>query len=116
MSKTMNLLANIFKNLFWPPATRMYPAVKRADFEQARGHVEIDISTCIFCGLCARKCPANALTVEKASKAWTIDPYRCIICSACVDACPKKCLSMNHEQSYPVRNPDARSRSSQINP
>ena len=111
----MNLIVNIFKNLFRRPATRMYPAVKRENFELSRGHVEIEIATCIFCGICSRKCPADAIVVEKPKKAWTIDPYKCVLCAACVDACPKKCLYMKNEQSYPVVHPDARIRNRHSN-
>lgn len=106
----MKLLVNIVKNLFRRPATRRYPFDKRASFELSRGHVEIEIEKCIFCGLCSRKCPADALLVEKPQKAWTIDPYKCVLCAACIEACPKKCLFMRTEPSYPIFLPDARSR------
>ncbi len=111
----MNIIVNIFKNLFSRPATRMYPFVVRAEVEKAKGHIEIDINACIFCGMCVRKCPANSLVVEKDKKSWQINPFSCIVCGACVDACPKKCLYMNSQKSYPVRNPDARINNSNLN-
>ena len=30
-------------------------------------------SKCVYCTLCAKKCPAGALTVDRAAKTWTLD-------------------------------------------
>jgi ech hydrogenase subunit F len=89
-----DMLGNILKNLTSKPVTRMYPQVSREPFKDVRGKVGIDIDACIFCGICVRKCPADALVVNKNEKSWEIDPFKCIICGACADACPKKCLEM----------------------
>jgi ech hydrogenase subunit F len=82
-------------------ATRLYPFVKRAPYTNTRGHIDIDITTCIFCSLCQKKCPTHAITVKKPEKVWEIDRMKCIQCGACVDVCPKKCLSMNQQYSAP---------------
>jgi formate hydrogenlyase subunit 6/NADH:ubiquinone oxidoreductase subunit I len=90
-----SMLKSIFRNLFRKPATRLYPVERREPMAGTRGKLNIDISTCIFCGLCARRCPVNALAVaKKPSPSWTVDPYRCILCGYCLEACPKDCLSM----------------------
>jgi len=96
------MMGNIFKNLVSKPATRMYPFVKREPFENSRGHISgCDIDKCIFCGICQRKCPADAIVVDKAEKSWEIDQFRCVICNACTEACPKKCIisSSTHKTS-----------------
>jgi ech hydrogenase subunit F len=80
-------------------ATRLYPFVKRAPYANTRGHVVIDIAACILCSLCSKKCPCDAIVVDKTAKSWTIDRMKCIQCSACVDACPKKCLCMDQQYS-----------------
>ncbi len=91
-----DMLSTIFKNLGSKPATRAYPFEKREPFKDARGQISgIDIDACIFCGICNRKCPADAIVVNKAEKSWEIDQYRCIICGACTEACPKKCIIMS---------------------
>jgi len=48
---------------------------------------------CVYCGLCVRTCPEGALTVDRASKTWTLDEEKCVKCGMCIDKCPKKCLS-----------------------
>ncbi|AWW26595.1 MULTISPECIES: NADH-quinone oxidoreductase subunit NuoF [unclassified Acetobacterium] len=47
----------------------------------------IDPLTCKGCGICAKKCPAEAITGEK-KKPYTIDTSKCIKCNACIEACP----------------------------
>ncbi|MBI4858227.1 MAG: NADH-quinone oxidoreductase subunit NuoF [Acetobacterium woodii] len=48
---------------------------------------KIDENTCKGCGICAKKCPADAITGEK-KKPYTIDTAKCIKCGACIEACP----------------------------
>ena len=51
-----------------------------------------DPSKCVYCTLCAKKCPAGALTVDRAAKTWTLDEDLCVGCGTCAEACPKKCI------------------------
>ncbi len=53
-----------------------------------------DPSKCVYCTICARKCPAGALTVDRAAKTWTLDEDVCVGCGTCAEACPKKCIIM----------------------
>lgn len=95
MSKTA------LKSLFTKPATKMYPVVPKEYKERTRGAIDIDIESCIFCGICSRKCPSNAIKVTKAEKTWEIERMRCVQCNCCVEVCPKKCLSMNNKYTEP---------------
>ena len=85
------------KNLFSSPATRDYPRYKKEFVAGARGHVIFDETDCIYCGLCMRKCPADAISVKRAEKTWSIVRAQCVQCASCVEACPKNCLSMGPE-------------------
>lgn len=89
-----DMLGNILNNLFSKPATRNYPAEKREPFGKARGRIDMDIDTCIFCGICNRKCPSDAIVVNRNEKSWEIDPFKCIICGECEEVCPKKSIRM----------------------
>lgn len=88
------MLGLSLKNLVSPPATRRYPAEARVPFEGTRGHVGIDLSKCVFCGLCARKCPSKAIIVSREQKTFALEHLRCIACEVCVEACNKDSLKM----------------------
>ena len=92
----------ITKNLLSGPATLMYPKKKRRFTPLTRGHVEVDINACIFCGMCSRRCPTYAITVTKDCKEWQIDRLKCCVCNLCVEICPKNCLSMENQYAPPV--------------
>jgi len=95
----------ISRNFFKKPATLMYPFKQREFYPATRGRIFNAIEQCIFCGLCSRKCPTNAITVTKESKEFDLRSLQCIICGSCVDACPKKCLIMqNHYSSSVEKN------------
>jgi len=83
------------KSVLGKPATRRYPFVAAKVTPISRGHVTIDVSSCISCGMCMKKCPAEAICVNKEEKTWTIDRLRCIVCNSCVEVCPVSCLTMD---------------------
>ena len=51
-----------------------------------------DPSKCVYCTLCAKKCPAGALTVDRAAKTWTLDEDKCVGCGTCAESCPKNAI------------------------
>ena len=91
----------VMRSLFSKPATLMYPVVPRIPTPITRGHVSIDIEKCILCGMCKRKCPAQAIEVIRLEKSWEIDTYRCVQCNCCVEVCPVKCLKMEGSYTKP---------------
>ena len=98
----MNFTKTVMKNLFSKPATNPYPQVARIYPERTRGHICIDIDTCIFCGLCSRNCPSNAIRVDRAGKDWSIERFGCVQCGYCIEVCPKKCLTMAQSYTQPA--------------
>lgn len=96
------------KNLFSRPATRLYPFVKREPFKGTRGSISIEAEKCIHCGICAKRCPANAIAVVREKKLWSINHLSCVICSNCVLVCPKKCLTLesHSNQALPASRKD----------
>jgi ech hydrogenase subunit F len=95
------------RNLLTPPATRRFPKKIRDAFPQSRGRIVIDFPACIFCGACAKHCPANSIKTDRASRSWSIDRFSCVTCGACVRVCPKKCLGMAAQRPHPVLAGDA---------
>lgn len=98
MSKGMFSL--VMKNLFDKPVTRDFPKVERKPFERNRGRIKFDDTNCLYCGMCQRKCPADAITVDRKTKTWQLNAFRCIICGECTHACPKKCITMTNERRH----------------
>lgn len=87
------------KSLFRKAPTRRYPYEKREPFERTRGQIDmIDVDNCIFCGSCQRKCPADAIIVDREKSRWEYWPYKCIACDSCVRACPTHDLEMLQER------------------
>jgi len=97
----INFTKTVLRNLFRKPATRDYPAVPRIYPVRTRGSIGIDIDTCIFCGLCSKKCPTSAIEVDRSAATWSIRRFGCIQCGACVEVCPKKCLVMQNAYTDP---------------
>ncbi|MEI6131327.1 MAG: 4Fe-4S binding protein [Bacillota bacterium] len=90
-----DMIGNILKNLVSKPATRAYPFKTREMNENVRGYISgIDPEACIYCGICDKKCPSDAIKVDKPNRTWTIENYRCIVCGECVIVCPKQCIYM----------------------
>ena len=51
-----------------------------------------DPAKCVYCTICAKKCPAGAPTVDRAAKTWTLDEDLCIGCGTCAVTCPKDAI------------------------
>jgi ech hydrogenase subunit F len=97
MANPFNLpmVGRSLRNLVSRPATRRYPSEIREHFAGTRGTIEFDLDTCVFCGLCVRRCPTLALSCSREERSFAIEQLRCIACGVCVDACNKDSLHMS---------------------
>lgn len=76
------------------PVTTRYPFEPRQPVPDSRGELAFTKESCVYCNICAKKCPTGALVVNRAGKRWAIDRLLCIQCGCCVESCPKKSLSL----------------------
>lgn len=95
----LSIARTVMSSLFKKPATTKFPFQPIIYHEGVRGHIENEIDKCVFCGVCQKKCPTDAITVKRAEGYWSLERRNCITCNSCTDACPKKCLIM---QSAPM--------------
>lgn len=84
------------------PPTSRYPFEPRRTIAGSRGRLAFTKDTCVYCNVCAKKCPTGALLVNRAEKRWAIDRLRCIACGYCIEACPKKSLDFSADHSAPT--------------
>ena len=88
--------------LFKQPETIQYPVQTKTPPPGLKGHVANDVANCILCGICQKRCPCGAITVDKPGRTWTIDRFRCVQCGSCVRECPKDCLTMEPTYTPPA--------------
>ncbi|MBQ4544248.1 MAG: 4Fe-4S binding protein [Oscillospiraceae bacterium] len=77
-----------------PAPTPVAASAEEAPSEAATNNGKLTCSdSCVYCTLCAKKCPVEAITVDRENKTWAVDEEKCIKCGVCVEKCPKKSLS-----------------------
>lgn len=54
--------------------------------------------SCIGCGLCARKCPVQAIEIRDKKPVWVKE--RCALCLRCLHSCPKTKISVSGLDLY----------------
>lgn len=60
------------------------PIYDKSARRTAHFHVE---DSCIGCGLCAKKCPVQAIEMQAGKPVWVKD--KCVMCLGCLHRCPK---------------------------
>ena len=77
-----------------PAPTPVAASAEEVPSEAATNNGKLTCSdSCVYCTLCAKKCPVEAITVDRENKTWAVDEEKCIKCGVCVEKCPKKSLS-----------------------
>jgi heterodisulfide reductase subunit A len=58
---------------------------------------QVDGDRCTSCGICAKVCPFNAITVDKENKRpAVVIEAACVGCGTCAAECPSGAIEMNH--------------------
>jgi NADH-quinone oxidoreductase subunit I len=100
------------KAFFQPLVTTQYPREKIDITPNFRGHIDLvkDPETgtyrCISCGMCARECPSECITVKgekiegekkKALAVFKLDFTKCSLCGICVETCPVQAIDFSND-------------------
>ena len=88
------------------PVTSRYPFEPRSVIAGSRGRLAFKKEHCVFCSVCAKKCPTGALMVNRLHKKWGVDRLKCISCGYCVEICPKKSLELMTAHAVPTVTKD----------
>ena len=88
------------------PPTSRYPFEPRRELAGSRGSLIFTKDHCVYCTVCAKKCPTGALRVNRAQKTWAIDRLLCITCGYCIEVCPKKSLALVPAHALPTVTKD----------
>ncbi len=110
-------LLTTLKQMFQPRFTRQYPEEKWIPPASYRGRPvlveEQGVERCVACGLCARVCPALAISVqasetelekERYPVTFEINMLRCIFCGFCEEVCPEEAIVMSKDYELAFRD------------
>ena len=95
-------MVTTLKFLLRPAATVQYPKVRRTLPERSRTMFRLPLDeqgrpACKACGVCAKSCPDEAITMETAKRPdgpgrmllhYSVDLGLCMYCGICVENCP----------------------------
>lgn len=112
------------KHVYQPEQTLLYPFEKPEIEERFRGapyvyqylgESEEKDRACMACGICAKTCPVNCISVvrdkEKGAPIkvaeWNIDLTLCMFCGLCTEVCPTNALKMSHDYENAEYSKDA---------
>ncbi len=76
---------------FEKPSRFRRTMVKTILLGMTKEKIIVDESKCTKCGICARKCPTKAITLEPYP---VIDEKKCIRCFCCIEVCPQHALHL----------------------
>ncbi len=82
--------------------TKPVPAAKPAAQTAGEPVAQADLSKCKFCGLCAKNCPNECITVDRGARTWAVDAAECVGCGACQSACHFDAITIGAAPSAPA--------------
>ena len=61
-----------------------------------KGELKYADNYCVLCGMCAKACPVEAITVTDHIE---VDEEKCIGCGACAEKCPKHVVKIREDKA-----------------
>lgn len=80
---------------------------KPLDYWASNFQARVDPAACTGCGICARRCPVEAVGVSARKQPAIVNPERCLGCGVCVSTCPEKAISL-FKKTQETRPPKTR--------
>jgi formate hydrogenlyase subunit 6/NADH:ubiquinone oxidoreductase subunit I len=106
-------LKTTLKAFFTRPVTVIYPYRKMEIAPRGQGLIRLrmkevgarPVYKCEACGVCAKNCPQQCITVkkkldEKQPEVYEVDYSMCIFCRICIDNCPFDALEQTQEYEW----------------
>jgi Ni,Fe-hydrogenase III small subunit/formate hydrogenlyase subunit 6/NADH:ubiquinone oxidoreductase subunit I len=84
----MKMFKVVKKMIQYPRLTQDYPQKPLNNAHLFIGRPEIDLTKCTRCAECVKRCPSQAIVMDKASKEVSISYDKCIFCTLCEEVCP----------------------------
>lgn len=53
---------------------------------------KIDKKNCVYCGMCSKVCPVQAIKVDRKTEKATVSSYSCVQCNRCSSTCRKDAI------------------------
>jgi Pyruvate/2-oxoacid:ferredoxin oxidoreductase delta subunit len=77
------------------------------DFWATNFHARVDPANCNSCGLCTRRCQAQAIAMRGHQQPARVDLNRCLGCGHCIAACPQEAITLQ-KKPVELRPPQTR--------
>jgi ferredoxin len=62
--------------------------------------VAIKSESCTGCGLCAKNCPTNSISIKSSDSNSKLELAfrhdKCVACGICANTCPEKCITLTN--------------------
>jgi len=92
----MRILRDVITSLLKKPFTTKYPKEKLKVPKRFRTRMHNwSREKCIWCKLCERSCPTEAITIDKNKKTYQVNLSKCIFCKVCEEVCPTDAINLS---------------------